>query len=59
MKAAEPVYALYGIKPELPNDQPGIDVPVIGPHFGYHNREGEHNMTAYDWANFIRFARKF
>lgn len=58
MKAAEPVYALYGIRAELPKEQPGINVPVMGKHFGYHNREGEHNMTAYDWANFIRFARK-
>ncbi|MCF0073488.1 prolyl oligopeptidase family serine peptidase [Dyadobacter sp. CY261] len=59
MKAAEPVYALYNIKPELPKDPPGINTPVIGSHFGYHNREGEHNMTAYDWGNFIRFAKKF
>jgi len=59
VKAAEPVYALYGIKPELPKNQPGINAPVIGRHFGYHNREGEHNMTAYDWGNFIRFAKKF
>lgn len=59
VKAAEPVYALYGIEPELPKNQPGIDEPVIGSHFGYHNHEGEHNMTAYDWGNFIRFAKKF
>ncbi|SDE29957.1 Alpha/beta hydrolase family protein [Dyadobacter soli] len=59
LKAAEPVYALYNIKSGLPKDPPGIDKPVIGSHFGYHNREGEHNMTAYDWGNFIRFARKF
>ncbi|WP_342082898.1 glucuronyl esterase domain-containing protein [Dyadobacter sp. OTU695] len=59
LKAAEPVYALYKIKPELPKDPPGIGKPVIGPHFGYHNREGEHNMTAYDWGNFIRFAKRF
>ncbi len=59
LKAAEPVYALYKIKAGLPKDPPGIDRPVIGPHFGYHNREGEHNMTAYDWGNFIRFAKGF
>ena len=59
LKAAEPVYALYGIKSGLPNDPPGIDKPVIGSHFGYHNREGEHNMTVYDWGNFIRFAKGF
>jgi hypothetical protein len=59
LKAAEPVYALYGIKSGLPKDPPGIDAPVISSHFGYHNREGEHNMTAYDWGNFIRFAKGF
>lgn len=59
LKAAEPVYGLYGINSNLPRDPPGIDMPVIGSHFGYHNREGEHNMTAYDWANFIRFAKQF
>lgn len=59
LKAAEPVYSLYKIKSGLPQDPPGIDMPVIGSHFGYHNREGEHNMTAYDWANFIRFANGF
>nr|WP_295934302.1 alpha/beta fold hydrolase [uncultured Dyadobacter sp.] len=59
LKAAEPVYALYKIRSGLPKDPPGIDEPVIGAHFGYHNREGEHNMTAYDWANFIRFAKQF
>ncbi|WP_229207822.1 alpha/beta hydrolase [Dyadobacter beijingensis] len=59
MKAAEPVYALYGVRPELPSAQPGINMPSIGAHFGYHNREGEHNMTVYDWGNFVRFAKKF
>lgn len=59
LKAAEPVYTLYGIALGLPTDPPGINKPVIGRHFGYHNREGEHNMTAYDWGNFIRFVRKF
>jgi dienelactone hydrolase len=59
LKATEPVYTLYKIKSGLPQNPPGIDVPVIGSHFGYHNREGEHNMTNYDWANFIRFAKGF
>ncbi len=56
LKHAESVYALYGIKSNLPSNPPGINQTVISSQIGYHNREGEHNLTAYDWNNFIRFA---
>ncbi len=56
LKNAEKVYALYGIRSGLPANPPGINDPVIHSQLAYHNREGEHNLTAYDWANFIRFA---
>lgn len=56
LKNAEKVYALYGIKSNLPATPPGINEPVIQSPIAYHNREGEHNMTAFDWSNFIRFA---
>jgi len=56
LKNAEKVYALYGIKSNLPATPPGINEPVIQSAIAYHNREGEHNMTAYDWSNFVRFA---
>lgn len=56
LKNAEKVYALYGIKSNLPATPPGIDKPIIQSPLAYHNREGEHNMTAYDWNNFIKFA---
>ncbi len=57
LKNAEPVYALYGLKSKLPSAPPAIEQPVIQSPIGYHNREGVHNLTAYDWANFIRFAK--
>ncbi|NIJ55677.1 glucuronyl esterase domain-containing protein [Dyadobacter arcticus] len=59
LKNAESTYALYGLHPDLPASPPGINEPYIIPPIAYHIRDGEHNMTAYDWANFIRFARSF
>jgi hypothetical protein len=56
MKNAEKVYELYGVKSNLPANPPGINQPVIESIIGYHNREGEHNLVAYDWNKFIRFA---
>jgi hypothetical protein len=57
LKNAESVWALYGIKSSLPTAQPGINYPIVRSALAYHNREGEHNLTAYDWSNFIRFAK--
>jgi hypothetical protein len=57
LKNAEPVYTLYGMKSNLPASPPGINQPVIQSPLAYHIREGEHNLTAYDWGNFIGFAR--
>ena len=56
LKNAEKVYALYGLKSKLPAASPGVNEPVIQSPLAYHIREGEHNLTAYDWNNFIKFA---
>ncbi len=56
LKNAEKVYALYGLKSGLPSNPPGINEPITQSPLAYHNREGEHNLTAYDWSNFIKFA---
>jgi hypothetical protein len=53
---AQKVYALYGRKSGLTPSPPPPNTPIIHSVLGYHNREGIHNMTAYDWGNFIRFA---
>ncbi|WP_215239545.1 dienelactone hydrolase family protein [Dyadobacter helix] len=56
LKNAEKVYALYHRKSALPPSPPNINEPVYRSILAYHNREGEHNMTSYDWGNFIKFA---
>jgi hypothetical protein len=56
LRHAEPVYALYNLKSTLPANPPGIDKPIIESPIAYHNRDGKHNLTMYDWNNFIRFA---
>ena len=56
LKNAELVYELYRIKSNLPANPPQMNEAVIESYLGYHNREGEHNLTAFDWSNFIKFA---
>ena len=56
LKEAQPVYRLYGFEPSLPEEMPVVNKQVIRPAMGFHNREGKHNMTLYDWQQFIRFA---
>lgn len=56
MKQAEQVYQLYGLYSQLPEVIPPLNTPTVTPPMGYHNREGKHNLTEYDWTNFIEFA---
>lgn len=56
LKEAQPVYHLYGLETDLPKEMPAFNEQIIRPNMGFHNREGKHNMTPYDWQQFIRFA---
>lgn len=56
LQNAQEVYALYGKHSALLPEPPAINSPVIHSYLAYHNREGIHNLTAYDWRNFILFA---
>lgn len=53
---SQKVYAMFGKKSGLTPTPPSANTPIIHSILGYHNREGIHNMTTYDWGNFIRFA---
>lgn len=56
VKNAEPVFSLYGQQSALPGTPPAIDTPIIQSPIAYHNRAGKHDLTLYDWTNFIKFA---
>jgi hypothetical protein len=56
-KNAEPVYKLLG-KEGLPADNmPEINHPLMGT-IGYHVRTGKHDITEYDWEQYLKFADK-
>ncbi|CCH51674.1 hypothetical protein BN8_00616 [Fibrisoma limi BUZ 3] len=51
----EPVYKLYGKTGIGGAEFPGVNQPV-GQTVRYHNRTGKHDVTDYDWQQYIRFA---
>ncbi len=53
---AEPVYKLFGHHFGA-TKQPPVDKPVHG-RIGYHLRTGKHDVTSYDWAQYLDFADK-
>ncbi len=56
-KNAEPVYKLLG-KEGLPSDSmPEVNHPAMGT-IGYHVRTGKHDVTEYDWEQYLKFADK-
>ncbi|WP_341842885.1 prolyl oligopeptidase family serine peptidase [Chitinophaga caseinilytica] len=55
LKNAEKVYALFMRKSALPASPPPVNQAIKRSVIGYHNREGEHDMTEPDWQHFIQF----
>jgi hypothetical protein len=52
---ASPVYKLLGLKGFPATEMPPLNSPVMG-DIGYHVRTGGHDVTLYDWQQYIAFA---
>ncbi len=54
-KGADPVYRLLGVEGLATDAMPPPGQPVLS-RIAYHLRPGPHDITAWDWDNFIAFA---
>lgn len=54
--AASPVWKLWGRDGVGATTMPAPDSPLHDGRIGYHLREGEHDLTAWDWQRFMDFA---
>ena len=54
---AEPVYRLFGKHGLGVDDLPPVNHPV-GDVIGYHVRTGKHDVTEYDWEQYLSFASR-
>ena len=52
---ASPVYELLGKQGIRTEQMPGVEQPIMHA-VGYHVRAGKHDITAYDWEQYLRFA---
>jgi hypothetical protein len=57
-RKADPVYALFNKKGIGTDSMPGLHQPV-GETVRYHIRAGKHDVTLYDWQQYLGFADKY
>jgi len=57
-KAADPVYRLLGTEGLPATQWPALNTPSVG-RIAYHVRPGGHNVTDYDWIQYLNFADKY
>ena len=55
---ATPVYELFGLEGLPDTELPENDAPEQSGYIGYHVRSGGHDITPYDWRQFVKFADK-
>lgn len=55
---ADPVYRLFGLEGLSSKTFPEPNHPLATGHIGYHIRTGKHDVTAYDWDQYLNFADK-
>ena len=51
------VYSLFGQEGVGTDEMPALDHPV-GHRINYHIRTGKHDVTSFDWQQYIRFAKE-
>lgn len=53
---AGPAYKLYNKETPASKESPGVNQPRMTESVSYHIRSGRHDVTRYDWAQYIRWA---